>query len=299
MWIEKGFEILQNLLNGIISAIPVMVEMLPQVITTFANIINQNFPVILLKGAELLWQFIQGILSAIPLIIENLPQIIQAIVAVITAYNWLSLGSNIMQFFGNGIKGAVTFIKTKATEIVTTVKTEIGKLPQKLVEIGGQAVRGLWQGILNAKDWLIEQIGGFVSTIVGSFVSFFDIGSPSKRMKREVGKWLPPGIADGFEEAMPKAMDDMEKSFENSFDKFRTKINDMHAIASVSIADDGLVSYERRSPQDNVNYNENGNETQKGSEGSRIYNFYSPKPIDEIEAARQMKEAERDLAEGF
>lgn len=29
------------------------------------------------------------------------------------------------------------------------------------------------------------------------------------------------------------------------------------------------------------------------------FNFYSPKPIDEIEAARQMKKAKRDLAEGF
>lgn len=29
------------------------------------------------------------------------------------------------------------------------------------------------------------------------------------------------------------------------------------------------------------------------------YNFYSPKPIDEYEAARQMERAERDLAEGY
>ena len=30
-----------------------------------------------------------------------------------------------------------------------------------------------------------------------------------------------------------------------------------------------------------------------------VFNFYSPKPIDEIEAARQLKAAKRDLAEGF
>lgn len=29
------------------------------------------------------------------------------------------------------------------------------------------------------------------------------------------------------------------------------------------------------------------------------YNFYSPKPINEYEAARQMEKAERDLAEGY
>lgn len=36
-----------------------------------------------------------------------------------------------------------------------------------------------------------------------------------------------------------------------------------------------------------------------GSGGGDIFNFYSPKPIDEIEAAKQMKKAKRDLAEGF
>ena len=37
-----------------------------------------------------------------------------------------------------------------------------------------------------------------------------------------------------------------------------------------------------------------------GSDGNGdTYIFNSPKPIDEIEAARQMKKAKRDLAEGF
>ena len=32
---------------------------------------------------------------------------------------------------------------------------------------------------------------------------------------------------------------------------------------------------------------------------SRTYVFYSPKAIDEIEAAKQIKRTERDIAEGF
>lgn len=36
-----------------------------------------------------------------------------------------------------------------------------------------------------------------------------------------------------------------------------------------------------------------------GSGNGDIFNFYSPKAIDEIEAAKQMKKAKRDLAEGF
>ena len=36
-----------------------------------------------------------------------------------------------------------------------------------------------------------------------------------------------------------------------------------------------------------------------GYEGRNVFNFYSPKPIDELEAAKQFKRAQRDLAEGF
>ena len=35
------------------------------------------------------------------------------------------------------------------------------------------------------------------------------------------------------------------------------------------------------------------------SSGGDTFNFYSPEPIDEMEAAKQMKRAKRDLAEGF
>ena len=44
---------------------------------------------------------------------------------------------------------------------------------------------------------------------------------------------------------------------------------------------------------------QNGNVDDKKSGGGDTYNFYSPKPIDEIEAARQMKKTKRDIAEGF
>lgn len=117
VFIQKGFEMLSNLVQGIINALPVMIEKVPLIITTFANIINDNFPTILAKGAELLLQLIKGILSAIPTLIANIPQIIEAIVSSIMAFEWLNLGKNIMNLFGNGIDSMKGWINTRGKEI--------------------------------------------------------------------------------------------------------------------------------------------------------------------------------------
>lgn len=88
----------------------------------------------------------------------------------------------------------------------------ISKLPSRMLSIGGDIVRGIWNGISGAASWLWDQISGFCSNIVSNIANFFHIGSPSKLMADEIGKWLPPGIAVGFEGAMPKAMREIDAS---------------------------------------------------------------------------------------
>lgn len=109
--------------------------------------------------------------------------------------NWLTTAlTNVanwaIQLGQKGIEAAQT--------LVTNVVTGIQELPGKLLDIGRQAVEGLWNGIQGAAGWLKEQIGNFVSGIVDGFVSAFKIGSPSRIMRDEVGRWIAPGIAEGI-----------------------------------------------------------------------------------------------------
>lgn len=53
-FIKSGFELLNKLADGIISALPVMIAKIPTIISTFANIINDNAPTILICGVKLL-----------------------------------------------------------------------------------------------------------------------------------------------------------------------------------------------------------------------------------------------------
>lgn len=262
--IQKGFEILSNLVQGIINALPVLISQVPQIITTFANVISDNFPIILMKGAELLWQLITGILSAIPDLIANIPQIIEAIVSSIMAFQWLNLGKNIMNFFGNGIKsmvssvgsnaksiynsvvntlkslpsslknlaknmmngflsaikGAIGSVKSAAKSVFNAIWNGLKSLPSKVVSIGSNLVKGIWNGIGDMTGWIIDKIGGFADSVVDSICSFFGIASPSKVMKKLVGKNIVAGIGVGITDNENLALNplrQLEKEMTSSF----------------------------------------------------------------------------------
>ena len=98
-----------------------------------------------------------------------------------------------------------------AKRLVDSVVQKAKELPGKMVDIGINLIKGLWEGIGSVKDWILDKISGFCDGIVDGMLDFFNIGSPSKLMRDMIGKWLPPGIAVGFELAAPKASKDMTK----------------------------------------------------------------------------------------
>lgn len=220
---------------------------------------------------------------------------------------------------------------------------------EKVAAIGQAIIDGVWAGIQNAKEQFIEDVKSFFTGLVDSVKSALGIGSPSRVFAEEVGKWLPPGVAMGFKDAMPKAIRDIDAAlddgvksidaggvaqamgkavasfadvaksmygnlavwFESVEARIGTSIGNVVAMmewmreSGMIVGDDGTIA-------GYIGYsgsNGGGGDRRGGGSGSTGNNqaggggdtfiFNSPKPISEIEAARQMKEAKRDLAEGF
>lgn len=145
--IKKGFDLLGKLVEGIVQAIPILIAKVPTIISIFANIINDNFPTILAKGVGLLWELIKGIISAIPDLIVNAPKIVRAIVDVIMAFNWLSLGKNIITIFKNGISSMIGAVKNAGKSVYDAIKNAITNLPSTLANIGRTAMSGFGNAI--------------------------------------------------------------------------------------------------------------------------------------------------------
>lgn len=189
--IQKGFELLQKLVEGIITAVPILIKRVPEIISTFANIINDNFPTILMKGVQLLGQLAMGLIQAIPTLIANIPQIISAIVDTLMAFQWLSLGKNIIQFLGNGIKSMIGFVKTAGTNILNGIKGSIQNLPSALANIGRTAMTGLGNVISSAIGFVKSAASNIVNAIVSAIAAI-----PGKMLS--IGSNIVQGLWNGI-----------------------------------------------------------------------------------------------------
>ena len=84
----------------------------------------------------------------------------------------------------------VSFIanfKKKATEagkgFFDNIVSAIQELPEKMAEIGGQIVSGIWKGISGGWDWLVSQVKSLAISLFKGAKDALDIHSPSKKFQ--------------------------------------------------------------------------------------------------------------------
>ena len=124
---------------------------------------------------------------------------------------------------------------------------KIGGFFSGMSDIGKNIVKGIWNGIVGAKDWILNKIKGFAKSITNGIKSFFGIKSPSKVMENQVGQWLPKGIAVGIDDNT----DSVIKSIDNMNDEMISRMQkavvleagNINAKAKVSskVANNSLV----------------------------------------------------------
>lgn len=145
--VDAGLDLILSLADGLIAALPTIIATVPQIITNLAGIINDNAPKLLTAGAQLIGKLAMGLLQALPELAAAAPQIIEAVVAVFQAFNWISLGKNIVTMLSNGIRAMASAAQTAAQNVLTSVQEAIAGLPGHMLSLGQQAVQSLSGGI--------------------------------------------------------------------------------------------------------------------------------------------------------
>lgn len=133
--------------------------------------------------------------------------------AVESIVSWFTTaGDNIRSFFIN----VGTAVSDKARDIARAVRDGVQsaidwlrELPGRAISLGSNIVKGIFNGIRDAGAWLYDKLRGWVNDVLGWVKGLFGIHSPSKVFANEIGKFIPPGITLGVEQAMPRAMRDM------------------------------------------------------------------------------------------
>lgn len=212
------------------------------------------------------------------------------------------VGKQIVAGLKKGVKsdfpGFLEYVKDSLKKVISTAKKALDiKSPSRVFQsIGNLMTAGLSKGFVNGmqgvqKD-VKEEVEGLAdvdaTANVGIDSSFLRMIETLKVTYSEMQIWF-----DSFDTRLLKTFDILQYNLRLLMQTLRTAIN-----PSMSFNDEfGYVSRSGfgRNPNNPVVIDDSNNP----NAGGDTFNFYSPKPIDEIEAARQMKKAKRDLAEGF
>lgn len=250
--IETGIQLLMQLLNGIIDALPELIGYIPTIIDSIVAAITELLPIIIETGIQLLISLVQGIINALPQLIasaprlisslvngitQNLPQIIQSGVKLVVSLvqgiiqNLPQILQAAVKLIGELVRGLISCIPQiiqsavqMGGELVKNLFKTISDGFKSVVSIGKDLVSGIWNGISSSLSWIKNKIKSWVGDVVGFLKRLFGIGSPSKVMAREVGRWLPPGMSVGFENAMPDAEKALQDTVDDAVDSLQANM---------------------------------------------------------------------------
>ena len=199
--LQAGVTILLELIKGISQSLPELIPIMVKVIMDMVNILLDNIDLIIECGVQLLVALTEGIMNSLPELMSRLPEIIIKINSKLIELSpqLLSAALRIIMTIAQGL---IKYIPEIISRIPKIIKSMVNAFEQRVSDfknIGKNLLNGLWEGIKNTKDWLLNKIKGFAKTITNGIKSFFGIHSPSKLFRNEIGKNLILGVGVAFE----------------------------------------------------------------------------------------------------
>lgn len=100
-------------------------------------------------------------------------------------------------------------LKTATEDYVSGIINELNSLPESATAIGVNTVKGLALGFSEETENSLSQIGQSSESIIEFIKAVFDIHSPSRRFRDEIGANLAKGLCSGFTDEMAGLSDVM------------------------------------------------------------------------------------------
>lgn len=224
-----GMELLQSLLNGLLSVLPSLTEAGVALIQTLVSGIAQVLPGLVSTGGTLLLMLVQGIGTALPSLIDAgialiqtllqgllsaLPELLNAIIQLVPM-----ILTGIASAAPSLISGGITLIGHLLTGIIEAIPAVLSMIP----ELFGQVV----DTILSI-DWLDlgnQLIGSIKDGFIEGFSSLVD---SAKGLWDKFTGWL----SGGGEEEPPEAVQSISESVENEVPKIESAVDGVNSALS-------------------------------------------------------------------
>lgn len=248
-------QLASQITNSIALILPVLLPAIVRIISELAQALTSPENVMMILNSTLM--IIGAVVMAL---IEAFPEIINLVVGLLgnigeTLLMFIDTAStdlagwfaevipNVIAFFANiggKIKSWFTETVSKAAQFGADLLGKFRELPSKIIEVGSNLIRGIWEGISNMGQWIKDKIAGFGETITNGFKAVFGIASPSKLFADVIGSNLALGIGEGFEDEIGNVEADMVGSMDDLTGSMTANVQ-AYAATGAAIAGDATT----------------------------------------------------------
>ena len=209
---QKGAEMLERLISGIMEALPGLITTVGDLVVSFADTLASNAPTIMTQGVQMILTIVQGITSSLPQILTAAVTVITTLIGTLAEHlpEILETGITILLMLIEGLLKAIPDVVAAIPQIIQSIVNTFSEF--NWAEIGHNIMEGIKNGILSKIDSVIEAAKSGAQRVLDAAKGFLQIGSPSKVFAREVGRWIPEGIAMGIRENMDSVTDEMRRA---------------------------------------------------------------------------------------
>jgi phage-related protein len=171
--IDAGIELILALAEGLLDALPDLIDKIPIIIEKLVVAITNNLPKLLEMGIKLLIELSIGLIKAIPQLVSKVPQIISALVSGIKSGlgSLATVGGNLISGLWNGISDKIGWIKDKirgfGQSVLNSIKSIFGIHSPSTVfrdEVGKNLALGLGEGFADTMADVTTDMQGAIPT---------------------------------------------------------------------------------------------------------------------------------------
>lgn len=192
----KGPQIITNLVNGISSRLPELIQQGGKLVSGLLDTITANLPAVLNGGVTLVQSLVSGLISALPSLATSATNMISTLLVGIASAlpSLIVSGMQLLLALAQGIANNLpTLINSAVTAISTFAQGFIQNLPT-ILTLAAQIIGTLAQGLISAIPQLISAIPQVVSSMIDTIMStdWLAVGS---QIVSAIGEGIFGGLA--------------------------------------------------------------------------------------------------------
>ena len=229
--VDIGMKVIVSLIQGIAKQLPTLIPKIVEIAVLIVETLLDNLDLIVEAALDLIVALAWGLVDAIPLLLEKIPEIIVSIVEALTKPAMLAklitAAVQLALAISAGLIKAIPQLLLAVPKLIAGLFSSLIKTAKNTNwgEIGTNILKGLVEGLLKFGNTIANAAKKIYKEIKKKILDFFGISSPSKKMRDEVGQWIPKGIAVGIEmhtDSVDEAIDELNNDV---MDKMTKAVN--------------------------------------------------------------------------